>query len=284
VKTKSITVLLAAVMLTSMALLSPANAAAFPDLPPGQVYLTLSAGPTKWPASADLSGVPAGYDVANSPPSYVAWCTEFDAWIEAGPSYPVTLLSSLGISSTWNKVNYLLNNIIGDKDLDVQVALWLLLGYTQTEIDERYSGEYTGDALDMFDDANDNGDCFSPSCGEIVAVICETEGDTQDLIIELTIPCREPGYTPGFWKHNIGICIGEKNGKHSCFADGTRLDCTMLNGYLAYINANYPAPYDEYDLADAYADLNAKGPGSESIRMDMANAFNDAAGYGPYED
>jgi hypothetical protein len=279
VKTKSITVLLAAVMLTSMALLSPANAAAFPDLPPGQVYLTLSAGPTKWPASADLSGVPAGYDVANSPPSYVAWCTEFDAWIEAGPSYPVTLLSSLGISSDWNKVNYLLNNIIGGKDLDVQVALWLLLGYSQEDIDERYSGEYTGDALDMFDDADENGGGFTPSCGEIVAVICETEGDTQDLIIELTIPCLE-GLSPGFWKHNVRVAL-EYPGEYSVPHCGEpRIDYPTILGYAEAATGET----GEDALWAALDALTAKGPGSAMIRLDMCNEFNAAAGYTPYED
>jgi hypothetical protein len=93
-------------------------------------------------------------------------------------------------------------------------------------------------------------------------------------------PCT-PGYTPGFWKHNIGVYLGENPGSYSAFNDGTKVTAGMLVDILAEINdpiVQVPT------LGDAYEALTAKGPGSSSIRADMANLFNLAIGYVEFED
>lgn len=86
---------------------------------------------------------------------------------------------------------------------------------------------------------------------------------------------RDPGYTPGFWKHNIGVYLGENRGAYSAFSDGTKLTATMLEGYASSAGVS---------LQEAYDALTAKGPGMNTVRADMANAFNAAAGYGPFVD
>jgi hypothetical protein len=85
----------------------------------------------------------------------------------------------------------------------------------------------------------------------------------------------EPGYTPGFWKHNIGVSLGYNPGRYSAFSDGTKLTEVMLEGYADAIPVT---------LEEAYEALSAKGPGMDTVRADMANAFNTEAGYGPFVD
>ena len=87
----------------------------------------------------------------------------------------------------------------------------------------------------------------------------------------------ETGYTPGFWKHNIGVALGYNKGHYSAFRDGTKLTAAMLQGYAAIVGVT---------LQEAYAAVSAKGntEGQAQIRADMANAFNAAAGYGPFVD
>ena len=86
-----------------------------------------------------------------------------------------------------------------------------------------------------------------------------------------------PGYTPGFWKHNIGVALGYNRGDYSAFRDGTKLTLALLQGYAATVGVT---------LEEAYAAVSAKGntEGEAQIRADMANAFNEAAGYGPFID
>ena len=85
----------------------------------------------------------------------------------------------------------------------------------------------------------------------------------------------EPGYTPGFWKHNIGVYLGENPGGYSAFNDGTKVDAEMLEELFADLDVT---------PEEAYEALSAKGPGMDTVRADMANAFNVAAGYGPFVD
>jgi len=87
---------------------------------------------------------------------------------------------------------------------------------------------------------------------------------------------REPGFTPGFWKHNIRVALGYP-GRYSVFdrgpLEGTRVTEAMLLGWCPVAT-----------LQLALDDLTARGPGSREIRTAMANAFNDAAGYDPFDD
>jgi hypothetical protein len=102
-------------------------------------------------------------------------------------------------------------------------------------------------------------------------------------------PCgRCPGFTPGFWKHNIKVRLSNPpynldltNGAYSAFEggplDGIKLTDGMMDGYLAAINAELGASYTFAELL-AYLE----GPGWSADRTNTANWFNYVAGYGPY--
>ena len=96
---------------------------------------------------------------------------------------------------------------------------------------------------------------------------------TSTLAITTASACREPGYTPGFWKHNIGVYLGENPGKYSAFRDGTKLTADRLENIAAAVPVSLP---------DAYAALTAKGPGMNTVRDNMANDLNYAAGYSDF--
>lgn len=84
------------------------------------------------------------------------------------------------------------------------------------------------------------------------------------------------GFTPGFWKHNIGVAFMGKHGSMSSFTeDGPHLTPSELLGYIEAAG---------YTPQSAYAALTARGPGSEAIRTACANALNAAAGFGPFVD
>jgi hypothetical protein len=95
------------------------------------------------------------------------------------------------------------------------------------------------------------------------------------LPVEIYELPMETGYTPGFWKHNIGVALGYNPGAYSAFRDGTKLTAEMLEMYAATVGVT---------LQEAYEALTAKGPHMDTVRADMANAFNAAAGYGPFID
>jgi hypothetical protein len=87
--------------------------------------------------------------------------------------------------------------------------------------------------------------------------------------------CNGTGYTPGFWKHNIRVALELTRGSYSAFDDGTKVTEVDLLTWAGDIGVS---------LEEALEDLTARGPGSEATRTDMANAFNAAAGFGPFED
>ena len=99
-------------------------------------------------------------------------------------------------------------------------------------------------------------------------------------------PCMPPGFTPGFWKHNIEVYLGlAKGGKGSFSAfeggplNGVKVNAGMLEGFLAAINS---ALGTSLSFTDVLAIL--KEPGWSSSRTNLANWFNYEAGYGPYVD
>jgi hypothetical protein len=241
--------------------------ATWPNLPSTTVQLTVVDGTTSYFIST-LSGVPAGFDVTNG--DYPGWCVDRSVTTVRSVAHDVKLYSSISppvlSSINWIAINYILNHKQGTM-MDVQEAIWYFTdGYSPT----------SATAQAMVDAANAN-PSYDPTTGAVLAVIClpqNAEPVAQNSIIELTI--LMPGYTPGFWKHNIGVALGYNRGKYSAFNDGTKLTLAMLQGYAADVGVT---------LEQAYAAVNAKGgPPNNMIRADMANAFNAAAGYGPFED
>ena len=89
------------------------------------------------------------------------------------------------------------------------------------------------------------------------------------------------GFTPGFWKHNIRVALGYP-GHYSSFDDSG--DHLTFIEVLGYVEATGLWGTGTSALEAALAELTAKGPGSEMIRRDAANALNHVAGYGDYVD
>lgn len=91
---------------------------------------------------------------------------------------------------------------------------------------------------------------------------------------------RLDGLSPGFWKHNVRVALGYP-GRYSVPHEGEpRVDYDTILALAE--EATGETGTDA--LNAALAALTAKGRGSATIRLDMANAFNDAAGYTPYQD
>jgi len=128
-------------------------------------------------------------------------------------------------------------------------------------------------------------------CVQIESIISEGSGwpdfdgrGTSALLIAtgfmLPVETGLDGLSPGFWKHNIRVAL-EYPGRYSVPHEGE--DRMNYNRILGLAEAATGKTGIEA-LEDALEALTAKGPGSESIRLDMANAFNAAAGYQPYSD
>ncbi len=105
-----------------------------------------------------------------------------------------------------------------------------------------------------------------------------------------------PGFTPGFWKHNIEVRLsdptynqGLTNGAYSAFStpnffgklDGVKLTDDLMDASLAAINTaltNMGLPTITFNQALAYLQLQGNNP----LRTNTANWFNYVNGYGYY--
>ncbi len=90
--------------------------------------------------------------------------------------------------------------------------------------------------------------------------------------VATTYGCKLDGLSPGFWKHHVRVYLGYP-GRYSVPHNDPRITDGILDGYLATIGVSAQVAYDA---------LSARGPGMAAIRLEMANNFNAAAGYGEY--
>ena len=222
-----------------------------------------------------LSGIPAGEDISDG--DYLGWCIDRNHIMPREDDLTVVLYSSLNppeslTSKEWDKVNYLLNNKDSYSMNDIQLAIWHFTGWWNYE-------NLPSSAKAIVDEVDANGDGYVPGPGDVLAVICmPEEAEAQIAIVELGPRC--PGFTPGFWKHNIGVALGINPGSYSAFEggplDGVKVTEEKLLELAGIVGVS---------LEEAYAAVSAEGgPPNNMIRADMANAFNDAAGYGDYVD
>ncbi|HLN44745.1 MAG TPA: hypothetical protein VK209_03470 [Candidatus Sulfotelmatobacter sp.] len=238
------------------------NASVSLNLPATEVQLTVKDGTASYFVST-LSGVPAGFSVHNG--VYPCWCVDRSTNMERNVSHDILLFSSLKPpeeleDKDWNAINYILNHKQGSM-LDVQNAIW------------HFSDDLapvSAASMAMVEAAQNNPDTI---IGPILAVICMPQDypRAQISIIEVRYI---PGPSPGFWKHNLNVANGAP-GSYSSPYDGA--PHVTLSDMQALTTA---AGYSSF--ADALADFNAKGPGSDVIRLAAANAFNAAAGFLPY--
>ncbi len=97
------------------------------------------------------------------------------------------------------------------------------------------------------------------------------------LVGNVYAQCCPCGFTPGFWKHNIGVYLDYANGAFSAF-EGGPLDGEKCNIFLDTIAGSV-------DLEALYVTMSTGGGGAiAQARADAANYLNELAGYGPFAD
>jgi len=224
-----------------------------------------------------LSGIPAGEDIYDG--DYLGWCIDRNHLMPREDSLTVVLYSSLDppgslLGKEWDKVNYLLNNKDSYSVDDIQHAIWHYTGWWNYE-------NLSPSVQAIVDEVDANGDGYIPGPCDVLAVIClpEEQAEAQMAIVELGQRC--PGFTPGFWKHNIRVALGYP-GRFSSFDDSG--DHLTYEEVLGYVEATGLWGTGTSALEAALADLTAKGPGSDMIRRDAANALNHVAGFGDFMD
>lgn len=271
---KKTRILLVSSLIISLFLISSVYAACNLNLPATPVNMVAVDGSNSY-FDITLSGVPVGFDVTNR--VYLGWCIDIGVTHPRGSTFAVMLYSSCDPPTSpsldgyeWDKINYILNNKGAATPTEIQEAIWDYIN-----LDGPYATTNAG-AIALIAAAEAGGDGFVPGPGDVVAVILIPEDiAAQATIIELRIPEKE-GLSPGFWKHNLKVYLELTRGRYSVPHEGEpRIDGPTLEAYLATIGVSAP---------DAYDTLTTRGPGSEVIRLDMANAFNSAAGYTPYSD
>jgi len=219
-----------ALVLTVSLILLPANASLVLNLPTDPVTISLNPfanPPGVWPGTVTINGISGGpYEVNND--AYLGWCSDFYESIAPNTTYSAGLVSSLTEPTPWDKINYLLNSVTSF-NMDVQIAIWLLLevgtsgtlAEVSADIGNRYPEQPTSEALALYNEANSNGGGFEPTSDKWIAVLCVTESGVQDLFIQIHIG-RE-GLTPGFWKNHL--CAWRGTG----YAPWTSLDVPFDN-------------------------------------------------------
>jgi hypothetical protein len=137
----------------------------------------------------DGSGDPLGY--------YLGWCVDRVGLISPGTTYSAEFYSTYGTLPTdpyatevgedrfatvnWDKINYLLNNKGSISAGALQNVIW------------SFTGDYDPNSLGtaakaVYDDADNNGDGFFPSPGQIFAVIVFVDQMyNSNVPIQLTI-------------------------------------------------------------------------------------------------
>jgi hypothetical protein len=250
------------------------NAAIWPNLPSTVVQLTVVDDTTSY-FDSTLSGVPAGFDVDNG--VYPGWCIDRSTTMIRSSPHDVILYSSLSPTAAamsgidFDKINYILNNKQGSM-MDVQQAIWFFTGEF-AYIDLSTDGKAMVDAAEAA--------TFDPITAPVLAVICLPQEDpnpqnaAQISIIELTRSgC---GLSPGFWKHNVGVYLGERRGSYSNPEGSSVVSKGTMEAWLAGLGL---------DLPELYNDLNTKGGGATgaATRVGASNIFNALAGLQPYSD
>jgi hypothetical protein len=306
--------LLMSVLAISLFLVSSVSAQCSLNLPSNPVNMVAVDGASSY-FDVTLSGVPAGFDVANG--IYLGWCIDTSITMPRGDTFAVMLYSSCNPPSDpdlddfeWDKVNYILNHKpLTATVYEIQEAIW-----NYVNLGGSYTPSLAG-ALAIVADAELYGDGFAPVSGEVVAVILipvdtEIPEPAQATIIELMIPGYE-GLTPGFWKNHVncwmGYSPGEKfsdvfgvqvtinAGKKDENTDPTLLDALKAKGGVnedkrvydalvrhavaALLNAghvNVGYPWTEQAIIDAVAD--AIGNGGAGPLKNMLDDYNNLGG------
>ena len=153
---------------------------------------------------------------------------------------------------------------------EIQEAIWFFTdGFSP-------AGSHT-DALAMIAGAQAN-PSYMPGTGDILAVICyNAQGapHVQNTVIELRMPSRGEGLSPGYWKHNVNVY----NGGHGSYSGDPHITPAQLEVYASYIRATF-----EPSFSLAWAQVRFQDNQYKDQWLEIANWFNAAAGLSLYSD
>lgn len=120
-----------------------------------------------------LSSVPAGFDVINSPPTYVGWCVQVLVNMTLNVNHNVQLYSSYDPSAVpsspnWDKINYIINNYAGYDRQTIQEVIWYFINDDPLPANN-------SDAQSLAAAANASGEGFVPIYGQKIAVVANVK-------------------------------------------------------------------------------------------------------------
>lgn len=164
-------------------------------LPSSIAYIHATYGALYW-FDITLSGIAPGHDITNG--IYPGWCVQKDMKM-SDSDHPVYLISSYDFNNlstgfqnigqvNWNKINYIINHRQGTSRNDTQMAIW--------NITDNVDISTYNDSKALINDANQNGQNFTPTIGQKLAVPLVGRNTIQLAFLELTIP----GFEGLVWK------------------------------------------------------------------------------------
>ena len=165
------------------------------QLPSATVYMQAEYGTEYW-FDITLSNVSVGKDITNG--NYHGWCVQKDMkmsdaqhGVKLKSSYDFDNLS-IGFQNigqeNWNKINYIINHRDGVSRNNTQMAIW--------NITDNVDLSTYNDSRALVNAANLNGQNFTPTIGEKLAVPLVGVRTIQLAFLELTVP----GFEGLVWK------------------------------------------------------------------------------------
>lgn len=127
-----------------------------------------------------------GYDVVDFE-FYNAWCLMKSKPLRRNALHNVRLYNCYGPdlppvfrAMEWNRINYIINHKKGSKEA-IQEAIW---HFADPERPTKLSAQ----ASRLVQEADLKGRDYKPGEGDLIAIICQPEGDEQSVFIEYKIP------------------------------------------------------------------------------------------------
>ncbi len=170
------------------------------SLPETVEFCTIDQGPSAYLNINISEGPLAG--------TYGSWCIDNDSPINLDECYSADVYAigeelpdSFEYPENFDLVNWMLNqNLVGQISPgtgeaytygDVQFAIWKLLDDIEDDLCEECSlGDFTPEHVDeLVALAQENGEGFTPECGDVTGVVLISEG-VQPLVIPIPLECR----------------------------------------------------------------------------------------------
>jgi hypothetical protein len=132
-----------------------------------------------------LTNVPSGNDITNA--TYKGWCADTNAPFTTGVILAAYAYSSYDPDAPipngeWDKINYILNHKKYADQMEIQNAIWFFIENCHDD------ATLTPVSQALVDAANENGEGFIPTQGQILAVVLCPVKDYEDAIVEVRIP------------------------------------------------------------------------------------------------